>query len=118
VWFNPRTFFPLWWRGIGKRNEDQPGAGQNMGVVFGLTFVATFVQALGLALIVGMIYPQGYSIVQALGIGVLVWAGIIAPTSLVNKLFAGHHLSSWLIETSNHLLNMCLFGVVLGVFST
>jgi nucleoside recognition membrane protein YjiH len=116
IWFNPKTFFPMWWRGMGKSDQDQPGAGQNMGIVFGLTFGATLVQAIGLATMVGMVYPQGYSVIQAVSVGVLVWAGIIAPTSLVNKLFAGHHLSSWLIETSNHLLNMCLFGVVLGLF--
>ncbi len=105
----------MWWRGIGKSYQDQPSAGQNMGIVFGLTFGATFVQAIGLATMLGMIYPQGYSVMQAVGVGVLVWAGIIAPTSLVHKLCAGHHLSGWLIETSNHLLNMCLFGIVYQV---
>ena len=117
IWYNPKTFFPLWWRGIGKTDADQPGAGQNMGIVFGLTFVATLVQVIGFAYVVGLMYPQGYTGIQAVSVALLVWGGVIAPTSLVNKLFAGHHLSSWLIETGNHFINMCLFGVVFALFA-
>ncbi len=117
LWFNPKTFFPMWWRAIGKSDQDQPGNGQHMGLVFGLTFVATGVQALGIAIILGLVFPTGYSMLQAIMGAIIVWAGAIAPTALVNTLFAGHQLRAWVITTSNHLLNCCLFALVLAVMS-
>lgn len=112
LWFNPKTFFPMWWRAIGKSDSDQPGSGQQMSLVFGLTFVATALQALGSAIILGLVFPSGYTMAHAVMLGVLVWAGAIAPTALVNTLFAGHQLRAWVITTSNHLLNACIFAIV------
>jgi hypothetical protein len=51
-----------------------------------------------------------------LTMGFLLWLGIIAPTSLVNKLFAGHGLKIWAIEVGNHLVNFLLFGAILGAW--
>jgi hypothetical protein len=25
LWYNPKTFFPIWWKGIGKTEQDAPG---------------------------------------------------------------------------------------------
>lgn len=115
LWFNPKTFFPMWWRAIGKSDNDQPGSGQQMGIVFGLTFVAMGMQAVGSGLLLGLLFPAGYAIAQAVVVGILVWAGAIAPTALVNTLFAGHQLRAWVITTSNHLLNCCVFAIVFAV---
>ena len=35
LWFGPKTFFPIWWRALGR--TDQPGQGASMGLVFGMT---------------------------------------------------------------------------------
>jgi len=48
--------------------------------------------------------------------GFMLWLGFIAPTYLVNKLFAGHGLKIWAIETGNHLVNFLLFGAILGAW--
>ena len=50
VWFGPKTLFPVWWRAMGKGDE-QPGAGQNMGMVFGLVTLAAFLEAYVLAVV-------------------------------------------------------------------
>ena len=34
--FNPKTFYPAWWKAIGRSENDAPGM-QNMGMVWGLT---------------------------------------------------------------------------------
>ena len=26
IWYNPKTFFPVWWKGIGKSDSSAPGA--------------------------------------------------------------------------------------------
>jgi hypothetical protein len=41
LWFNPKTFYPAWWKAIGRSESDAPG-GQNMGMVWGLTVLASF----------------------------------------------------------------------------
>ena len=46
----------------------------------------------------------------------LLWLGFVAPTYLVNKLFAGHGLKVWAIEVGNHLVNFILFGAILGAW--
>ena len=48
--------------------------------------------------------------------GFMLWLGFIAPTYLVNKLFAGHGLKIWAIEAGNHLVNFVLFGAILGAW--
>lgn len=116
IWYNPKTFFPRWWKGIGKTDQDIPGAGSNMKIVFGLTFVASFIQPLFMALILQALYPNGVSVVDGILTGVILWTGFVAPTYLVNKLFAGHPWFVWLIETSNHLINFMLFGFILALW--
>lgn len=116
LWFGPKTFFPIWWQGIGKSGAQIPGGGQNMGMVFGLTFVACFVQALMMAVVLHAVYPQGYDWLQGAQAGVVCWLAFVMPTYLVNKLFAGHPLYVWGIEIGNHLVNFVLFGVILGLF--
>jgi Protein of unknown function (DUF1761) len=117
IWFGPKTFFPVWWKGIGKGDGQVPGGGQNMGMVFGLTFVACFVQALFMSVVLHAVYPQGYDMVQGISAGVLFWLAFVMPTYLVNKLFAAHPLYVWGIEIGNHLVNFVLFGIILSFFA-
>jgi hypothetical protein len=48
IWFGPKTFFPVWWKAMGRKPEDAAG-GSNMGVVFGATAVAALVEAIAVA---------------------------------------------------------------------
>ena len=117
IWFGPKTFFPIWWKGIGKTDTSIPGGGQNMGMVFGLTFVSCFVQALMMSVILHAIYPHGYTWMQGGQAGVVFWLAFVMPTYLVNKLFAAHPLYVWGIEIGNHLVNFVLLGVILSFFA-
>jgi hypothetical protein len=47
-----------------------------MGMVFGLTFVACFVQALMMAVVLHAVYPQGYDWLQGAQAGVVFWSGL------------------------------------------
>ncbi len=118
LWYNPRTLFPIWWKGIGKAEGEQPST-QNMGMLWGLTIVASFVQAVFVALMVtvmGSVTPGGPTLVSGATAGFFLWLGFVAPTNLVNKLFAGHGLKVWAIEAGNHLINFVLFGAILGAW--
>jgi hypothetical protein len=119
VWYHPKTFFPVWWKGIGKSDKDQPGAGSNMGLTWGLTILSSLVQAVAMAFMVksvGGLMPGGVNAVNGVATGFMLWLGFIAPTYLVNKLFAGHSLKIWAIEVGNHLVDFVLFGLILGAW--
>ena len=118
LWYNPKTFFPAWWKGIGK-SEEEPGMAGNMGLTWGLTVLASLVQAVVMALAVGAVgklSAGGATLVSGAAVGALLWLGFVAPTNLVNKLFAGHGLKIWAIEAGNHLVNFVLFGAILGAW--
>jgi hypothetical protein len=117
LWYNPKTFFPTWWRGIGKTGE--PGMQGNMGMTWALTILSSFIQAVAMSFMVdamGSLMTGGVSAFTGAMIGFMLWLGFIAPTYLVNKLFAGHGLSIWAIEVGNHLVNFVLFGAILGAW--
>ena len=117
IWYNPKTFFPVWWRGIGKTASDTPGT-SNMNATWGLTILSSFVQAAAMAFMVNTMgsLMGGVSLVSGAATGFMLWLGFIAPTYLVNKLFAGHGLKIWAIEIGNHLINFLLFGAILAVW--
>jgi hypothetical protein len=108
IWYNPRTFFPAWWKVVGAGRE-QPGM-ENMGMTWALTVLSSFVQAVAMAFMVNVMGTPGILT------GFMLWLGFVAPTHLVNKLFAGHGLKVWAIEVGNHLVNFLLFGAILAAW--
>jgi hypothetical protein len=111
IWYNPKTFFPVWWKVVGAGRE--PGMG-NMGMTWGLTILSSFVQAIAMAI---MVNALGITTAGAgAGIGFMLCLGFVAPTNLVNKLFAGHGMKIRAIEVGNHLINLVLFGAILGAW--
>jgi hypothetical protein len=116
VWYNPKTFFPAWWKIVG-RGAEKPGSG-NMALVFGLTALASFAQAAFVAFMVNVLGPVLGGIDPLTGAltGLLLWAGVVVPAYLVNNLFSGHGLKAWAIEAGNHGVNYLLFGFLLGLW--
>lgn len=117
VWFSQKTFFPMWWKAIGKSEKDASGM-QNMGMTWGLTVLSSFVQAVFMALMVnvmGSVIPGGPTLGSGALAGFMLWLGFVAPASLTNKLFAGQ-LKAWMLEAGNHLIDFVLFGAILGAW--
>ena len=117
IWYNPKTFFPMWWKVVGNGTDD-PGMKTNMTMTWILTVLSSIVQAIFMAFIVSIWGSKtgGATALSGLTIGLVLWVGLIAPMYLVNKLFAGHGLKIWAIETGNHLVNLLLFGAILGAW--
>ena len=42
IWFGPKTFYPIWWKALGKSPNTEPGSQQSMAVVFGSITIALF----------------------------------------------------------------------------
>jgi hypothetical protein len=118
IWYSPRVFFDVWWKGIGKAEDEEPDS-SNMGMTWALTVLAAFVQAVGMAFMVPAVAGRmtgGVSAGSGALTGFMLWFGFIAPTYLVNKLFAGHSFKVWGIEVGNHLVNFVIFGAILGAW--
>lgn len=116
LWFNPKTFFPAWWKVVGKENQ-APGM-QNMGMTWMLTVLSLLIQAVAMAFMVNSMggLMGGPNLITGASTGFMLWLGFIVPTYLVNKLFAGHGLKIWAIEVGNHLVDFLLFGAILGAW--
>jgi hypothetical protein len=106
LWFGPKTFFPVWWKAIGKSESDKPD-GRPMTWI--LIMVSSFVQAVFMAFINAMGSMTGKDSCQV-DAG-FCSNGFVAP--VVNKLFPGY-LKAWAIENGNHLINFVVFGAILG----
>ncbi len=117
VWYSPKTFFNIWWKGIGKSESDVPAQG-SMGMTWSLTILASLVEAIFMSLMVNALggLMGGVSIATGAATGFLLWLGFVATTNLVNKLFAGYSLKVWAIEAGNHLVTLVLFGLILGAW--
>jgi hypothetical protein len=117
LWFGPRTFYPVWARALGRSPEDRPGEGLGMGVVFGLTLLASLTMALTLSWVLqaaAALYSADVTVGFGALVGVLVGAGIAAAASLGHRLFAGQGLVVWAIEVGGDILGLTLMGVVLS----
>src|SRR5690349_13426887 len=52
LWFGPKTFFPVWWKAIGKGDADASSSSTPMALVWTLIVVSSIVQAIFMALMV------------------------------------------------------------------
>ena len=109
-WYHPKVFYPAWWAGIGKSEQ----TGNPNPIIYVFTIIAALVEAVAVALILHVMGSMTAS--SGALVGFMLWLGFVAPTNLVNKLFAGHGFTVWAIEAGNHLLNLVLFGAILGAW--
>jgi len=118
LWYNPKTFFPTWWKAIDKPGEPGMNGGKGMAATWGLTILAALVQAIFMSLFVtamGSMNAAGPSLVSGMTAGFLLWLGFVAPSSLTNKLFSGQ-MKAWFIEVGAHLVTFVVMGAILGAW--
>lgn len=116
IWYHPKVFFTTWWKGIGKEGDPQMGGEMDGpgGLTWGLVILGSVVQVIFLAVFLNALGAN--TLVSGATTGFWLWLGFIAPTYLVNKLFADQFPKVWGIEVGNHLLNFLLFGAILGAW--
>jgi hypothetical protein len=115
LWFGPKTFYPVWWKALGKGAE-MPNGGQNMGSLFGTALLATLAQAIVVAVLLGAIADGDAS--PALGATVGLVVGVAAAmASLGHRLFANQGFLVWILEVGSDVLNLVLMGLVLSYWT-
>lgn len=117
LWFGPKTFFPVWWKLMGKSPEEQPGS-ESMATVFGLTFLGAITQASVLGLILPLIADTvgGLDWFGGLATGALLGLGFSAATSLSHKLFGGFGLKVWVLEVGQDIVSLAAMGAIVAAF--
>ena len=115
IWFGPRTFFPIWWRAIGKQDNEGPSGTP---LTWILLILMSIVQAIFMALMVnamGSMTTGGATLASGATAGFILWLGFVAPISLTHKLFAGQY-KAWALEAGNSLITMVVMGAILGAW--
>jgi Protein of unknown function (DUF1761) len=98
VWFGPKTFFPIWWKAIGKSDsEDSSGSTLSMGLTWGLILLSSFVQAVFMSLFVNAMgsLTGGATLASGATAGFLLWLGFVRrpPESLgARSRQSSHHI--------------------------
>jgi hypothetical protein len=89
-----------------------------MAVTFGLIGVAAFVQAVVLALIIGVLRSSGTDVGLVLGAvtGLIVGVGFSATTSLGHRLMGGQGFVVWAIEVGGDIAALVVMGAILGAW--
>lgn len=119
IWFGPKTFFPIWWKLMGKGDVDPvAGSASNMAIVFGSTFLAAFTQAITVAIVIELASAgvSSFGPLQGALVGSLLGFGLAAASSLSHRLFAGHGFRVWVIEVGSDIVNLTLMGLVVASF--
>ena len=118
LWFGPATFYPTWWRLMGKTENDVPGGGTNMGLTFGSVLVGQLISIVTLALVMNPLIELG-QVSDALDgalVGLLLGFGIAGATALGHRMFAGHGAGVWIIESGNDIINLGIAGAILAAW--
>jgi len=117
IWFGPKTFFPVWWRAMGKDPNNMEVTG-NMGAIFGGTAVAAFVEAVAVASVIHFVAlaSPSFGMWDGAGVGFLLGVGLAAASSLSHRLFAGHGFKVWAIEVSSDVVNLTIMGLIIGAW--
>ncbi|MDD2858276.1 MAG: DUF1761 domain-containing protein [Candidatus Nanopelagicales bacterium] len=117
IWFGPKTFFPVWWRAMGR--TDEPGSDTSMGLVFGLTVVGALIQAFAVAIVIGWASASGDDMTWFSGaiVGLIIGVGIAAASSLSHRMFSGQGLLVWIIEAGGDITALTVMGAIIGAMA-
>jgi hypothetical protein len=115
IWFGPKTFYPVWWKAMGKemkKPEDRDTSGKTMLRLFGGSFAAALAQAIVLFV---AIFASGFSIaggaIMGLGFGV-----VAAGASLAHRLFGEQGFKVWIIEVAADIIALMAAGAIIAAF--
>ena len=114
IWFGPKTFYPVWWKAMGKepiKPEDQDTSVRGMVRLFGSSFAAALAQAAVLyVLIFGSDLNVAGGALAGFGLGV-----VAAAASLAHRLFGQQGFKVWIIEVGADVLGLIAAGAILAL---
>ena len=118
AWFNSKTFYPLWWKALGKSPSEEPGQGQSMGAVFGATVLAGLILSTAMSVLATLIVQVNggtFTLNDGISLGLFVGVGIVSAQALSHKLFGQQGWMVWLIESGGDVAAAVGMGIVLSL---
>jgi hypothetical protein len=90
-----------------------------MGLIFGVTFVAAFAQAIVMAVVVNLAEANvgELGIFGGLAVGSLMGVGFAAASSVSHQLFGGFSLKAWVLEVGQDITSLAVMGAIIASIS-
>jgi hypothetical protein len=115
VWY-ARSVFGTRWAKLAKVDMDRPGAAAVLPIV--TTVIVSFVTAwvlAGATAISWHFYGGGY-LLNALGTGVVLWAGFTAARFITHDAFEGRPTSLTVLNIAHELVTVVIMAIIIGVW--
>lgn len=116
IWFGPKTFYPMWFKALGKPQPERTEANmsaKNQVQLFGGTFAGQLAAVIVLAVVIGLVPDADWLVGALAGLGVGV---VAAGSSLGHRLFSYQGFKVWFIEVGADIIGLALAGLVIGAF--
>ena len=116
IWFGPKTFYPAWFKALGKpmpKREEVNMSAKGQIALFGGTFAGQLAAVIVLAVVVSLVPDADWSVGALAGLGI----GIVAAgSSLGHRLFSYQGFKVWIIEVSADVIGLAIAGAIIGAF--
>jgi hypothetical protein len=114
LWYSPILLGKIWADAVDKSEEEFKKELRPL-QTFGLTFIGQLFIAYSLAQL--MVHTNASTVPEGIRLAFLCWFGFIAAPMLINTLFEGRSKKLLLVDSGYHLINLLIFGIVLGAWS-
>jgi hypothetical protein len=113
LWYSPMLLGKIWAEAIEKTDEELKKEFKPV-KTFGIIFVAHLFIAYSLAQL--MVHSNASTVPEGLRLAFLCWVGFIATPMFISTLFEGRKKRLWLVDSGYHLINLLIFGIILGAW--
>ncbi len=114
-WYSPMLFGTPWMKLMGHTPKSLDKAKKQMGMLYGLSFVATLVTGVILTMFIKTI--PAMTLAEGMYLSFLVWLGFVAPVQLTEVLFGGKQWKLFLINTGYQLTTLLVMGGILALWA-
>ena len=114
LWYSPVLFGKIWQQEIGMTEEDLKGA--NMPMIFGTTFVLTFIMGLGLAMIIAGHEGAEMNWMSGAHHGLYAGLAFVGTSMAINYLYQRRSFKLWAIDAGYQILFLTIMGAILGAW--
>lgn len=114
LWYSPMLFGKQWMKLMGLTKEKLEKAKKTMGPMYGVSFVATFVMAVVLGIVVN--FALATSAQEGMRLGFLMWLGFVAPVMVSDVIFGDKTWDLLLLNAGYQLVSLMAMGSVLAMW--
>lgn len=109
LWYSPVLFAKPWMESVGKKMEDLKDSA-NIGYL--ISFIGLFVFSFVLAYLLKA--TRANTLLSAVRIGLMIWAGFILTVTVINTAFSGRSYKLAAIDAGYFLVNAVVASLILG----